>query len=444
MLFRRIVAHLAISALLGGAVGLAQADDRDDHRSSRWITAWATSQQPNVIPATISNATVRMIARVKADGDMVRIRLDNSFGTSPVLIGRASVGARVQAALVANGSSRQLFFGGSAAVTLPPGGSVMSDPVAMRVWAQEDLAVSLYVPSSSVSPSMHQGAVVTSYRTADGSGDSSAVELATPFTQTTTQMWWLKSVDVHSDNTTGTVVAFGDSITDGTCTTLDANNRWEDIVSMRLDIGDNDSRAVFGAAPVIRAQGLRRGGTASLAPYKSIINEGIGGNTITRANLSPRPDSTPGIERLDRDVLSHTGVTHVVLFMGTNDIRREASVTAVIAGMQNIIQRVRARGLKIIGVTIIPRHNVAPLGTNTGWSPAKTAIRNQVNDWIRHSGAFDAVLDFDAVVRDPANFDLLYPAFNCGDGIHPSPTGYYQMGKAVNLEVFGRSGRDND
>ena len=385
-----------------------------------------------------------MIARVKADGDMVRIRLDNSFGTSPVLIGRISIAARVQGALVANGSSRQLFFGGLPTVTLPPGGSVMSDPVAMRVWAQQDLAVSLYVPSSNVTPSMHQGAVVTSYRTPDGSGDSSAVETAAPFSLTTTQLWWLKSVDVHSDNSTGTVVAFGDSITDGTCTTLDANNRWEDIVSVRLDNVDNDSRVVFGAAPVIRAQGLRLGGITSLAPYKSIINEGIGGNTITRANLSPPPDSIPGIERLNRDVLSHTGVTHVVLFMGTNDIRREASATAVIAGMQDIIQRVKARGLKIIGVTIIPRHNVSPSGTNTGWNPTKTAIRNQVNDWIRHSGAFDAVLDFDAVVRDPATPDLLYPAFNCGDGIHPSPTGYYQMGKAANLAVFGRSDRGDD
>ena len=152
--------------------------------------------------------------------------------------------------------------------------------------------------------------------------------------------------------------------------------------------------------------------------------------------MQPAPDSIPGIERLDRDVLLHSGVTHVVLFMGTNDIRREASAAQVIAGMQNIIQRVRAQGLKIIGVTIIPRHNVPPAGTNTGWNDAKTAIRNEVNQWIRTSGAFDKVIDFDAVVRDPANPDLLYPAFNCGDGIHPSPLGYYQMGKSVDLDVF--------
>ncbi len=171
------------------------------------------------------------------------------------------------------------------------------------------------------------------------------------------------------------------------------------------------------------------------------MNEGIGGNTITRNALSPPPDSIPGLERLDRDVLSHAGVTHVVLFMGTNDIRREASAAQVIAGMENIIQRVKAKGLRIYGVTIIPRHNVAPSGTNTGWNPAKTAIRNQVNQWIRTVAPFDGVLDFDKVVRQPANGDLLVPAFNCGDGIHPSPAGYYRMGKSVDLDLFEESER---
>ncbi len=172
-----------------------------------------------------------------------------------------------------------------------------------------------------------------------------------------------------------------------------------------------------------------------------MVNEGIGGNTITRANLSPPPDSIPGLERLDRDVLSHAGVTHVVLFMGTNDIRREASAAQVIAGMENIIQRVKAKGLRIYGVTIIPRHNVPPSGTNTGWNPAKTAIRNEVNQWIRTVAPFDGVLDFDKVVRQRANHDLLVPAFNCGDGIHPSPAGYYRMGKSVDLDLFEESDR---
>ena len=149
----------------------------------------------------------------------------------------------------------------------------------------------------------------------------------------------------------------------------------------------------------------------------------------------PAPTSPPGIERLGRDVLDLAGVTHVVLFMGTNDIRREATADQVIGGYQDIIHRVKERGLKIIGVTIIPRHNRPPSGTNTGWNDAKTAIRNEVNAWIRHEAPFDAVLDFDKVVRDPGNHDLINPIFNC-DGIHPNPFGYFVVGESIDLKLF--------
>lgn len=296
-----------------------------------------------------------------------------------------------------------------------------------QVFAEQDLAVSLFVPGANVRPSQHSGAVVTSYYTANGAGDVAASESRAPFVNTTTSTWWLKGIDVDSASSSGAIVAFGDSITDGTCTTLDAHDRWEDWVSVRLDSAD--------AAGGI---GLGRSNRRQL---KAIVNEGIGGNTLTRANLSPPPDSTPGIERLDRDVLSHVGVTHVVLFMRTNDIRREASAAQVIDGMLNIISRVKAADLVIIGSTIIPRHNRPPQGTNTGWDAAKTAIRNQVNEWIRTQAPFDAVIDFDKVVRDPANPDLIYPPFNCGDGIHPSPAGYYLMGQSVDLGVLDDLGR---
>ena len=154
------------------------------------------------------------------------------------------------------------------------------------------------------------------------------------------------------------------------------------------------------------------------------------------APAEPPPDSPPGLERLERDVLTHHGVTDVILFMGTNDIRREAAAGQVIAGMQEIIGRVKARGLKIIGVTIIPRHNRPPAENNTGWSPAKTKARNDVNQWIRTKAPFDAVIDFDKVVQDPKNADLIDPSFNCGDGIHPSPRGYYEMGRSVRLDLL--------
>jgi lysophospholipase L1-like esterase len=416
----RLLIVCALLLIVGFGLG-AGAQDRGGAAAGgkSWITAWGTSQQA-LADTTITNATVRLIARVTVPGDSVRVRLDNTFGAEPVRIGRAYVGARIQGAALAAGSNRPLTFGQSAEVVLPPGGSVLSDPVRLAVLAQQDLAVSLFIPGMNVKPSQHTGAVVTSYRSADGSGDVASPESRTAFTATTTSLWWLKAIDVQADISPGAIVVFGDSISDGTCSTLDAHDRWEDIMSVRLGL-QHETNA---------GRGVTRAG------LKAVINEGIGGNTITREGLTPPPDSPPGLERLDRDVLSHHGVTDVVLFMGTNDIRRGATADQVMGGMTSIIQRVKARGLRIIGVTIIPRHNVAPAGTNTGWNPEKTRIRNEVNQWIRTKAGFDDTIDFDKVVRDPADPNLMSASFNCGDGIHPSPAGYFAMGKSVDLSLF--------
>jgi lysophospholipase L1-like esterase len=381
----------------------------------RWITAWGTSQNGLGMNAA-TNTTVRMIARVTVSGEAVRIRLDNTFGTAPLSVGKAYLGQRILGAALATGSNRQVSFNKSASVIVPAGGTVTSDPVRMTVLAQQDLAVTLYIPDANVRPSQHSGAQVTSYVAANGSGDVSAEETAAPFTGTTTSTFWLKAIDVSSSSSTGSIVAFGDSITDGTCSTVDAHDRWEDLLAIRLAL-DAANRGKQDA-------------------HKAVINEGIGGNTVTREKLQPPPDSPPGVERLERDVLSHHGVTHVILFMGTNDIRREAAAGQVIAGMQDIARRVKARGLKIIGVSIIPRHSRPPAENNTGWDAAKTQIRNEVNQWIRTKAPFDAVIDFDKVVQDPTNADLIHPPFNCGDGIHPSPRGYYEMGRSVRLTLF--------
>jgi len=383
--------------------------------SERWVTAWGTSQSGLGTDA-MSNTTVRMMARVTVSGQAVRIRVDNTFGTSPLVIGKAYVGYRIQGAAVAPGSNRPVSFNKSAGVTIPAGRSVTSDPVPMNVLAQQDLAVSLHLPGAGVRPSQHGGAQVTSYLAANGAGDVAAEESAKPFTATTTSMFWLKSIDVSSSSAPGSIVAFGDSITDGTCSTVDAHDRWEDLVAVRLALdaagrGNNDA-------------------------HKAVVNEGIGGNTITRENLQPPPDSPPGVERFERDVLTHHGVSHVIVFMGTNDIRRGASASQVIAAMQDLARRARARGLKTIGVTIIPRHNRPAEPNNTGWDPSKTEVRHEVNLWIRTKAPFDGVIDFDKVVQDPKNVDLLPPAFNCGDGIHPSPRGYYEMGRSVRLGLF--------
>src|SRR5262245_62160663 len=239
----------------------------------KWVTAWGTSQQ-GVGDTAITNATVRMIARVTIPGQRIRIRLDNAYSLSAVTIGHAAIGYRVQSASVAAGSTHAMTFSGSASVSIPPGGSVWSDAIALPVRAQQDLAVSLFVPGENIKPSQHNGAAVTSYRSADGSGDLVSTEPRTPFTATTTAMWWLKAIDVESDPSSTALGAFGDSITDGTCTTLDAHDRWEDIVSMRLTL-QSDARKI------------------------AVVNEGIGGNTVTKEGLTPPPTSTPGIERLD-------------------------------------------------------------------------------------------------------------------------------------------------
>lgn len=406
-LFGLLAAAVCCAILSGGA--LAQ-----QRSSSRWITAWATSQQA-LGAATVSGATVRMIARVTASGDSIRIRIDNTFGTTPLRIGDAYVGLRVQGPALAAGSNRHVDFNGQGSVLVPPGGSVTSDPVMLHVVAWQDVAVSLFVPDMNVHPSEHTGAVVTSYLTANGAGDVASAEGRMPFTLTTTSTYWLKGIDVLSGGNGSTVVAFGDSITDGTCSTLDAHDRWEDWLSVRLRLQAADDDHPF-----------------------AVINEGIGGNTASREHLEPPPDSPTAVERLDRDVLSHTGVSHVVVFVGTNDIRRGASAAQVIEALDQIARRLKARGLPVYASTIIPRHNAAPSGSNTGWDASKTAIRKQVNEWIRGKAPFDSVIDFDSVVRDSSNTDLIAPPFNCGDGIHPSPFGYLAMGNAVPLDLFKR------
>jgi hypothetical protein len=241
--FAAVLALLAL-AIAAPSPALGSDDDGGGRGKGRaeWVAAWGTSQ--NTLSAVVlTNATIRMIARVSIPGDAVRIRLDNTYGTAPVTIGAARVGPRVQAGDVAAGTSRQVFFRGSPSVTIPVGGSVTSDAVRLRVFARQDLAVSLYLPEAAVRSSQHSGAVVTSYYTANGAGDLTANESRTPFVNTTSSMWWLKGIDVYGSSSSGAIIAFGDSITDGTCTTLDAHDRWEDWISVRLDSADSPGAA---------------------------------------------------------------------------------------------------------------------------------------------------------------------------------------------------------
>jgi lysophospholipase L1-like esterase len=373
-------------------------------QNANWVAAWGASQQ-GLGETKISNATARMIARVTLPGSSIRIRLDNTFGTAPLVIGRTTIAPRVRGPAVAGGLVKPVTFKGQSSVTIAPGGSVESDAIALNVDAQQDIAVSMHITGADIQPSQHNAAQVTSYLTENGAGDQTASENGMVFTGRTTSMFWLKAIDVQPTAPATAIIAFGDSITDGTCSTLDSHDRWEDIVAQRFAL----------QSPVRFA----------------VVNEGIGGNTVTRKGTNPTFGSPPGLERLDRDVLSRSGVSHVVVFMGTNDINREVSAADVIAGTKDIIARIRAKNIKVIGATMIPRHNDV-------WNEAKNRNRREVNEWIRKDAGFDSVLDFDAIIRDPAKPDLMIPAYNCSDHIHPSPIGYFQMGKSVDLSIFTR------
>jgi lysophospholipase L1-like esterase len=394
---------LLLFCLCGAADALAQ------DNAPAWVTSWSTSQQ-GLSKAPVDNATLRLIARVTLPGEAVRVRLDNSFGTQPVSFSHVTIAPRVRGPAVAGELLRQLTFSGKSSVTVPAGGTIETDPVMLHVEAQQDLAISLFVEGN-VQPSQHNNAQVISYATENGGGDQTMSVDGKAFGKNLNSMPWLKSIDVRPSNAASAIVALGDSITDGTCSTPNAHDRWEDILSERFAL----------ETPVRRA----------------VLNEGIGGNTAVNApNFDPPLNSPAGEERFDRDVLSHAGISHLIIFLGTNDIRRGATAEQVIGGLKDMISRARAKGIKVIGATIVPRDSVVPGIADTGWNDQKTKIRNRVNDWIRKEAGFDGVLDFDRVVRSSQNSDLLNPAFNCSDGVHPSPIGYFEMGKSVDLRFF--------
>lgn len=210
----------------------------------------------------------------------------------------------------------------------------------------------------------------------------------------------------------GAIVAVGDSITDGACATVDGYDRWPDVLAMRF--------ALTGVP-------------------MAVVNQGIGANSITREGIHPPPASDVVLERLDRDVFALHGVTHVILFAGTNDIRGGAPLTQIKDGMREVVKQVKAHGLKIIGATAIPRHLAPPDPSRgfLGWNDGMTKIRHDLNEWVRTQGGFDGVFDFDKAMRDPVNPELNYPTFHC-DGIHPNVRGYFAIGASAPLDFFKR------
>jgi lysophospholipase L1-like esterase len=375
-----------------------------------WVGTWTTTPAP-VEGVALRNQTLRMIAHLSIGGQSVRVRLSNACGTRPLAVGAAHVALRGHGAGIVPAAGRPLTFNGSPSTTIAAGALVVSDPVELAVPPLADLAVSVYLPGEvpeSFQVTGHGNAHQTNYVSPPG---DYAATTELPVQQTTEDFLFVSGVEVLAPPATGGVVTLGDSLTDCNLSRLDANNRWPDQLARRL---------------VARPGGRMLG----------VMNQGIGGNRILH---DVRGDS--GLRRFDRDVLAQPGVTHVVVLLGINDIRNrgqkpEEFVTAeaMIAGLHQLAVRAHARGLKIFGGTLLTFEYET---FNPGfYTPEGEAKRQAVNAWIREGDAFDAVVDFEAALRDPSHPTQMLPIYDCGDHLHPSEAGYLHMGDVVDLSLF--------
>jgi lysophospholipase L1-like esterase len=406
-----VCASIALLAFVGSAVALA--DDRD--RDRRWVGTWATApvSQPPSSAVNLTNQTMREIVHLSIGGERVRVRLSNAFGTAPLIVGAAHIAVRDTGELIVPGSGGPLTFGGRPAITIAAGASVLSDPVRLDVRPLSDLAIDLYLPGdtgATMSPlTVHTGALQTNYVSVTGDHTGAT---AFPVSATRASWYFLTGIEVTAQEDTGVIIALGDSITDGTRSTPDTNRRWPDALARRL----------------LAQRGHRDMG---------VLNVGIAGNRVLNEGAGPNAQS-----RCDRDVLTQTSATHVIVLEAINDIGFENFVPAqavsaddIIAGHQQLIERAHARGLTIYGATL------TPIEGSGYFAPATEAKRQAVNAWIRTSGAYDAVIDFDLVTRDPGQPTRFLPAYDSGDHLHPNDTGYQAMADAIDLRLF-RNRRD--
>jgi lysophospholipase L1-like esterase len=378
--------------------------------SSPWLATWTASPSDagprpprdsiDRVP-TLYDQTVRLIVRTSIGGDNVRIRLSNEYGDRPLVIDATHIAVRDSGASIDAATDRSLTFGGRSSLRLMPGGIALSDPVALAVPPLRDLAISLHLADSARLTTRHPLALQTNY-VRRGNAAS-----ARSFTADTSIHVWpfLVGVDVTNSAATGVIATIGNSITDGALSTRDANARWPNILASRL--------------------------LTSGEPMKAVVNAGISGGRVLTYGSGPS-----ALARFDRDVLATPGLTHVILLEGINDISRSAvdGVTAqdIIFGYQQLITRAHDRGIVIFGATLTPASPRAP------YTPALEAKRAAVNAFIRTSGEFDGVLDFDMVTRDPSDPLRFLPIYDSGDHLHPGDAGYRAMGDAIDLSLFRR------
>lgn len=383
----------------------------------RWVGSWASSQQipepRNALPPqALRDATLRQIVHLTVGGKELRVRLSNAFGTGPLTVLAAHVARPVskENGSIDAASDRALMFGGSASVTIPAGADYVSDPIAFDAPALSDLAITIYLQAPPQRQTSHPGSRETSFLVHGNHVADAMLAGAT----TVDHWFFISGVDVKEKASGTAIVTLGDSITDGHATADNSDTRWPDDLARRLQ-----------ARPATRSL--------------SVLNVGTGGNRLLLDGLGPN-----ALARFDRDVLGQAGARYLIVLEGINDLgtaTRLAPITAaqhtllvhqMIGAYEQIILRAHEHGITVIGATITPD------GGSDYYHPsaASDADRQAVNAWIRQPGHFDAVVDFDRVVRDPRHPDELLPAYDSGDHLHPSPAGYKAMAAAVPLALF--------
>ena len=414
----RALSWMAFALLAAGAfaaAGHAQASKAGEtNANGHWVGTWGNAlHQPDLgVPGLsntgFNNQTLRQIVRISVGGSWVRVRL-STFGSSSVVIGAAHIALVATEASTVSGSDRTLTFGGIPSITIPPGALVVSDPVELNVPELSDIAVSLFVPGNTGPATWHFEGRQTSFISPPGDFTAS---VAMPVSSTTLARFWLAGVEVVASKHTGAIVALGESIVDGSQSTVDANTRWPDQLARRLV-----------EQPGNRAMG--------------VLNEGLAGNRLLHDFLGPN-----ALARFDRDVLAQTGVTHILVQHGANDIftlnpAEEVTVEQIIQGHRQLIQRAHAKGLKIFGCTLTPVEGFLLPGTPFPvFSPAKEVKRQLVNAWIRTSREYDGVIDFDLVLRDPNSPTKILSFYDSGDHGHPNDSGYNALANAIDLRLF--------
>jgi lysophospholipase L1-like esterase len=435
-------AFLPVAIVAAGVLRASDVSGQSAGRGQKWVASWAASPhgpypagnpsaQPDLSAAFESadggavDQTFRLIIKPDLWGKTARLRLTNVFGAKPVTFDDVFVGLQGSAGNVAAGTNRQVRFDrGKTGITIPAGGAATSDPIdlgfvrsaADPLLAGRKLAISFHAVGATGPMTWHAKALTTSYLTAPRSGSHSRDESDARFTFTTTSWYFLEALDVVAPDGTVVVVCFGDSITDGTASTLNGDDRWPDVLSRRL-------HEKYGARV-------------------SVVNAGIGGNRVVSpavySTTSPVAGGPSALERFDRDVAGLSGVSAVIWLEGINDLAGGTTAEAVISGMREIVKRSRARGIKIIGATI-----VSSLGSATAHGTAEVDVERQAtNAFIRTEGSFDGFADFDVATRDPqtgglrAVFQPNSTIGGSGDRLHPNRAGYQAMANAVEIHLL--------